>query len=104
MPQDVIDRIAVLARRDPIGMNRTNTRNEAVHDVDDDAQQNENDDDEENENDDDEDGGVPMNNADDNDGTEEQEEAEAEAPVTSASLKKLADTAGALPPILESRT
>ncbi len=56
-------------------------------------QQNEDDDDE----DEDDDG--------DNDGNEEQEQAEAEAPIaTPASLKKLADTAGVLPPILESRT
>jgi hypothetical protein len=44
----------------------------------------------------------------DDDGIFEQEQAEAEEPIeepmTPASLKKLADTTGALPPILESRT
>ncbi len=41
----------------------------------------------------------------DNDGNEEQEQAEAEEPtIISASLKKLADTDGELPPILNSRT
>ena len=35
MPQDVIDRITVLARRNPVGMNFTNMRNEEVYDIDD---------------------------------------------------------------------
>jgi hypothetical protein len=156
MPQDVIDRVAVLARRKPVGMNFTNMRNEAVYDVDNDSdsdddsdddsdydseddneddddyddfiagvdvpnnadppdppddnenvdehQQNEDDDDEE-EDDEDNDGEVPTNHATNNDGNEEQEQAEAEEPtIISASLKKLADTDGELPPILNSRT
>ncbi len=36
MPQDVIDRVAVLARQNPVGMNFTNMRNEATYDLDDD--------------------------------------------------------------------
>ncbi len=36
MPQDVIDRVAVLARQNPVGMNFTNMRNEAMYDLDDD--------------------------------------------------------------------
>ena len=34
MPQDVIDRVNVLARSNPVGMNFTNMRNEAVYDID----------------------------------------------------------------------
>ena len=145
MPQDVIDRVAVLARRNPVGMHFTNMRNEAVYDIDDDDDDDSDSDDDsdyDSEDDDDDDDdyddfieGVDVpNNADlpdppdenenvdehqqneddddededddgDNDGNEEQEQAEAEAPIaTPASLKKLADTAGVLPPILESRT
>jgi hypothetical protein len=146
MPQDVIDRVAVLARQNPVGMNFTNMRNEAIYDIDDDDDDNSDSDDDsdyDSEDDDDDDDDyddfiagvdIPINNADlpdppdenenvdehqqneddddededdegDNDGNEEQEQAEAEEPITiPASLKKLADTAGALPPILESRT
>jgi hypothetical protein len=147
MPQDVIDRVGVLARRNPVGMHFTNMRNEAVYedadddsDSDDDSDYDSEDDDEDdddyddfiagvdvpnnadlpdppdenenvdehqqNEDDDDEDDDdeVPNNHADNNDDNEEQEQVEAEEPIISAPLKKLADTAGALPPILESRT
>jgi hypothetical protein len=60
MPQDAIDRIAVLARRDPIGMKWTNMRNEAACDVDDDADSddgsdNDNDSDHDSDNDDEDD-------------------------------------------------
>jgi hypothetical protein len=151
MPQDVINRIAVLARQNPVEMNFTNMRNEAIYDIDDDdAADSDSDDDSDYDSADDDDDDddyddfmagvdIPNNNADphdppdengnvdehqqnkdngnededdededdegDNDGNEEQEEAEAEEPINvPASLKKLADTAGALPPTLESRT
>jgi hypothetical protein len=45
MPQDVIDRVAVLARRNPVGMNSTNMQNEAVYDIDDDSDSDDNPDD-----------------------------------------------------------
>jgi hypothetical protein len=150
MPQDVIDRITVLSRTNPVGMNFTNMRNEAIYDVDensDDDDDSDDDSDYDSENDDEDDdddyddfiAGVDVHNAnlpdppdengnveenqqnqqneeddeedddevpDDNteEGEEEEEEADAEAPVISSSLKKLTDTLGALPPILESRT
>jgi hypothetical protein len=172
MPQDVINRITVLARTNPVGMNFTNMRNEAVYDIDDDSdddsdyepdedddddddyddfitgvdihnadpppdppdanvnadehQHNEEDDedeghggeyvpenetDDEEEFDENEDDNVSEtddldgenNDTDDDGGTDEETEAE-ESPVISAPLKKLADTLGALPQILESRT
>jgi hypothetical protein len=164
MPQDVINRITVLARTNPVGMNFTNMRNEAVYDIDDDSDDDsdyepdddddddddyddfiagvdvhnadpppdppdenvnadehqhneedgeyvpENETDDEEEFDEDEDDNVSEtdedgenNESDDNGGTDEETEAE-ESPVISAPLKKLADTLGALPQILESRT
>ena len=152
MPQDVIARVNVLARRNPVGLTWTNMRNEAVYDIDDEDdsdddsddsdydsdneeddddnyddfiagvdipnvnppdppdenenvdenQQNENDDDDEQE--DNEEDDVPTDTINNNNGDEEQEQAEAEAPVITTLLKKLTDTAGALPPIIESRT
>jgi hypothetical protein len=177
MPQDVIDRITVLARTNPVGMHFTNMRNEAVYDLDDDsddddsdydpdddnhddddddyddliagvevhadppdppdenideAQQNENDDgfqvnendseseneseseresesDSENESEtDDDDNEVEEETEDvsetDDDDNEVEEETEDVTPVMTAPLKKLTDTLGALPTILESRT
>ena len=45
MPQDVIDRITVLARTNPVGMTFTNMRNEDVYDIDNDDYDSDSDDD-----------------------------------------------------------
>jgi stringent starvation protein B len=56
MPQDVIDRVAVLARQNPVGMNFTNMQNKAKHDIDDDDNlDSDNDSDHDSDNDNDED-------------------------------------------------
>ncbi len=174
MPQDVIERITVLARNNPAGMRFTNMRNEPVYDIDDDSdddsdydpdeeedddddyddfiagvevphvyppdppdenesddehQPNQDDDDDEDEDDvpvgeltgdsseesdsdedeennrnEEPDGDEGDSEIDDNDGSEEEEQAEVETPAISASLRKLRDTLGALPTILETRT
>ncbi len=161
MPQDVIDRITVLARRNPVGMKFTNMRNEEVYDIDDgsdsdsddsdyepddddeddddddyddfiagvdvpqanrpdtpdenveadedkDNEEEDEENDEDDENEDDEENNEATENDDDedgeNDGTEEEVATEADMPTLSAPLRKLANTRGELPPILESRT
>jgi hypothetical protein len=45
MPQDAIDRVTVLARTNPAGMNVTNMRNKAVHNIDKDSDSNDDSDD-----------------------------------------------------------
>jgi hypothetical protein len=179
MPQDVIERITVLARTNPAGMRFTNMRNEPVYDFDDgsdddsdydpdeeedddddydnfiagvevphayppdppdenesddehqpnqqdddeekednvpvgeltgdlsddnDSDNNDSDEDEENDRNDEPDRDEGDSEIEDNDGSEEEEQAEAETPAISASLRKLRDTLGALPTILETRT
>jgi hypothetical protein len=55
MPQDVIDRVAVLARQIPVGMNFANMRNEAIYDLDDGDSDSDDDSDQDSDDDNDED-------------------------------------------------